>query len=88
MKVVCIDNTIRNARHLILGKIYDVNEVPPDPLIIGSGIYDRKNYWVVEEYLLSENGYRSKERISSIRVGKENFISLEEWRSEKISKIF
>ena len=75
MKVVCIDNTIGNARHLELNKVYEVS--------VKSG------YYIVNTYPFEipiHKGVRLKTK-QDIWVYKDLLISLEEFRQLKLDKI-
>lgn len=79
MKVVCIDNTIGNARHLELFGIYDVTETP---VVKGK-------YYIVNTYPFAipiHKAVRLKTK-KDIWIDKRAFISLEEFRQSKLDKI-
>ena len=75
MKVVCIDNTYGNSRHLELDKVYDVTE--------------EKKYYIINTYpfeIPTHNGIRHSTK-HDIFIDKKSFISLEEFRQLKLDKI-
>lgn len=77
MKVVCIDNTSGNARHLELHKVYDVTTM------VTNGIYNINTY---PFEIPIHNGIRSSTK-HDIWVDKKSFISLEEFRQLRLNKI-
>jgi hypothetical protein len=82
MKVVCIDNTIGNGRHLELNKVYDASETPE---VKGTA----QIYYIINTYpyttLLHPSARRSTNH--DIWIDKRSFISLEEFRQLKLDKI-
>ena len=84
MKVVCIDNTSGNARHLELHKVYDVY------FFIAPTTFDEKViYYVINTYTFEipiHNGIRLSTK-HDIWVDKKSFISLEEFRQLRLNKI-
>jgi hypothetical protein len=82
MKVVCIDNTIGNARHLELNKVYDASE-------ISSFTTFSSEYYIVNTYPFGipiHKAVRLKTK-KDIWIDKRAFISLEEFRQSKLDKI-
>jgi hypothetical protein len=88
MKVVCIDNTIGNARHLELNKVYDATETTSTRL--------SSKYYIINTYPyeglspLIAHGGPSGVRYSTkydIWIDKRSFISLEEFRQLKLDSI-
>ena len=77
IKVVCIDNTIGNARHLELNKVYDASEI--------SLKYSLAEYYIINTYPL-HNGIRYSTK-HDIWINKKSFISLEKFRQLKLDKI-
>jgi hypothetical protein len=80
MKVVCIDNTIGNARHLELNKVYDATEISL------SSKYYIINTYPYEGALFRRNSVRYATK-HDIWIDKRSFISLEEFRQLKLDKI-
>lgn len=80
IKVVCIDNTIGNARHLGLNKVYDATEISP------SSKYYIINTYPYEGALFRRNSVRYATK-HDIWIDKRSFISLEEFRQLKLDKI-
>ena len=76
MKVVCIDNTIGNARHLELNKVYDATEISQT-----HSKYSASKYYIINTYRVR---YATKH---DIWIDKRSFISLEEFRQLKLDKI-
>lgn len=79
MKVVCIDITRGNARHLDLGKVYDATKPPT---------IEVKEFYIVRSKVYSNPMHRIgilPER--DVWVGRECFVSLEEYRSKKLEQI-
>jgi hypothetical protein len=88
MKVVCIDNTIGNGRHLELNKVYDASETPEVKGLIVRNL-TRDKYYIINTYpyttLLHPSARRSTNH--DIWIDKRSFISLEEFRQLKLDKI-
>ena len=91
IKVVCIDNTIGNARHLELNKVYDASEISQT-----HSKYSASEYYIINTYPyeglspLIAHGGPSGVRYSTkydIWIDKRAFISLEEFRQLKLDKI-
>ena len=80
MKVVCIDNTIGNGRHLELNKVYDASETPDK---------GRDKYYIINTYPYTTLLHPSVRRSTNhdIWINKKAFISLEEFRQLKLDKI-
>ena len=80
MKVVCIDNTIGNARHLELNKVYDASEISQT-----HSKYSASKYYIINTYpLIFGIRYSTKH---DIWIDKRAFISLEKFRQLKLDKI-
>ncbi len=76
-KVVCIDNSSGNARHLDLYEVYDVKNSPED------------EYYIIETYpyeIPIHNGKRLKKK-SEIWVIRNCFLTIQEWRQKRIEQI-
>jgi hypothetical protein len=81
MKVVCIDNTRGNARHLEVGQIYDAVATPIERF--------KKEYLVViaRPWLVPfVKGKRLNEK-KDLWVEADCFISLQEWRQRQLDKL-
>jgi len=84
MKVICIDNTRGNARHLETGKVYDASVQTYRHL----AKYVGKEYYVIRSTCYSNPTHRVgilPER--DIWVDMECFVSLEEYRNKKLESI-
>ena len=85
IKVVCIDNTIGNARHLGLNKVYDATKISP------SSKYYNSKYYIINTYLYEGALFhRNSVRYDTKRdiwIDKKSFISLEEFRQLKLDNI-
>lgn len=82
MKVVCIDNTIGNARHLELFGIYEA-------FTPGRRFPSEDEYYIVNTYPFAipiHKAVRLKTK-KDIWIDKRAFISLEEFRQSKLDKI-
>lgn len=85
IKVVCIDNTIGNARHLGLNKVYDASEVSPSK----GTLKQSSKYYIINTYPFEipiHNGIRLSTK-HDIWIDKKSFISLEEFRQLKLDNI-
>jgi hypothetical protein len=71
MKVVCLDNTRGNTRHLEVNKVYDTVELTEH----------HKRYPVIGAH------YVIKIFNEEIWVKKKYMITLEEWRQQKLDKL-
>lgn len=83
MKVVCIDNSSGNSRHLEVGKIYEV--------VRTNTINHSKGFSV--NHIISTEPWTSLQKMEKrlpnkmeIWVDKNCFISLDEWRKVKIDE--
>jgi len=79
MKVICINNTWGNARHLHLKEIYDAKE------------YNGKfgNYYLINTHPVEipiHNNIRLKEKVD-LWVEKKCFLTLQEWRRLQLDKL-
>ena len=90
IKVVCIDNTIGNARHLELNKVYDASEISLQGHLKKHSKYSGE-YYIINTYpyegaLFRRNSVRYATK-HDIWIDKRSFISLEEFRQLKLDKI-
>jgi hypothetical protein len=86
IKVVCIDNTIGNARHLELNKVYDASEISQTHSKYSASKYYSINTYPYEGALFRRNSVRYATK-HDIWIDKRSFISLEEFRQLKLDKI-
>ena len=89
IKVVCIDNTIGNARHLELNKVYDASEISQTHRkYSGEYYYKYLSIWrsVSSHSSRGPSGVRYSTKYD-IWIDKRAFISLEEFRQLKLDKI-
>ena len=97
IKVVCIDNTIGNARHLELNKVYDAIEISQTHSKYSASKYYIINTYPYEGALFRRNKKMPQKELSfnqkfsstkyDIWIDKRAFISLEEFRQLKLDKI-
>lgn len=82
MKVVCIDNTSGNARHLDLWVVYDAVQ---DSL---NGFSDIDYYIIKAKPYLKPHLRQDRSQIEQeIWIDKKVFITLEEWRKRQLETI-
>lgn len=83
MKVVCIDNTFGNARHLDLWGVYDAL----DPKDLGHPDNWRSDFYIlnIDPYLIEATLHRRLGQTMEVWVNKKSFVSLEEFRQTKLA---
>jgi hypothetical protein len=79
MKVICINNTCGNARHLHLNEIYEASEY-----LGRAGQYYLINTHPFE--IPIHNNIRLKEKVD-LWVDKKYFLTLDEWRQSQLDKL-
>lgn len=82
MKVVCIDNSRGNARHLEVGQIYDATVASPIKKFNKEYLIVSTRPWLVPFV----KGKRLNEK-KEIWVESDSLVSLEEWRQRQLDKL-
>lgn len=83
MKVVCIDNTSGNARHLDLWGVYDALDLNDS----GDSHNWANDFYIlnIDPYLIEATLHRRLGQTMEVWVNKKSFVSLEEFRQTKLT---